>query len=290
MAQPEVTECVVAAADLPTRTAAQLDDPRVTVVDNPEGTTPAGLNRALAATTGEVIVRCDAQAVLPEGYVARALATLEATDAVNVGGRQNPVGDTLMERAAALAMVSPLGSGDARYRIGGRPGPVDTVYLGVFRRQALEAAGGFDETLIRNQDYEMNWRLRRAGGIVWFDPELAVDYRPRGSLRALGRQYYQYGFWKRVVLSRHPGSLRWRQLAAPALVVGLITSALTWGYNRRLSGAIPATYLGATLWAGLRDGLRHRDPAAALEPPALWVMHLAWGSGFLVASFTRRPG
>lgn len=287
--QKDVAEVIVATADAESRRAADaIDDDRVVVVDNPKGSTPAGLNRALEEARGDVIVRCDAHARLSPGYVERALATLQTTSAVNVGGRQVPVGETLFERAVALAMVSPLGAGDARYRIGGEPGPVDTVYLGVFPRAALEAAGGFDENLERNQDYELNWRLRRGGGVVWFDPALGVEYRPRGSVVGLWRQYFDYGYWKRVVLARHPKSLRWRQLAAPALVVGLVGSALAAPTGWRGAAILPGTYLAATITAGLIDGARWRDPAALVEPPALWTMHLAWGSGFIAGLLSGR--
>lgn len=289
LAQQAVDEVVVAAADPATRSAVErIDDPRVRVVGNPEGTTPAALNRALRHSTGDIVVRCDAHSVLPPGYVARAVELLESTGAANVGGRQVPRGTAPFERAVAMAMVSPVGAGDARYRLGGRPGPTDTVYLGVFRRSELEAVGGFDETLERNQDYELNWRLRQKVGVVWFDPELAVEYRPRSSPKALWRQYFDYGYWKRIVLRRHPGSLRWRQLAAPALVVGLGVSAALALFDWRKAAMLPAVYAATTAGAGVADLVRRRDPAALLEPAALWVMHLAWGSGFIAGLLSGR--
>ena len=119
-------------------------------------------------------------------------------------------------------MAHPLGSGGARYRSGGAAGPVDTVFLGVFRRAALTAAGGFDETLARNQDYELNWRLRRRGLTVWFEPGLAAAYTPRGSLRALARQYFDYGRFKRAMLRRH-------ETASALLGPALATMHLAWG-------------------------------------------------------------
>lgn len=287
--QPEVYEVVVAAGDEETRrTAEQVEDARVKIVDNPVGSTPAALNRAIAHSSGDVIVRCDAHAVLPPGFVARALATLERTGAANVGGRQVPKGRRPFERAVAMAMRSPVGAGDARYRIGGKEGAADTVYLGVFRRAALEAAGGYDETLERNQDYELNWRLRKAGGLVWFDPTLMVEYHPRSSPGRLWRQYFEYGYWKVVMLRRHPESLRWRQLAAPALIAALTGSLLAAPVAPRLAVAVPAAYLATTAAAATYDGLRTGDPAAALEPPALWIMHLAWGAGFIAGLLSGR--
>lgn len=277
---PEIVDVTLAAYDEATRVAAAgVDGIDVTVLANPAGTTPAALNLAVGAGHGEVVVRCDAHAILPPGYVSRAVETLLTTGAANVGGRQVPTGLTWFERAVAAAMASPLGAGDARYRIGGEPGPVDTVYLGVFLRSALEAVGGFDETLERNQDYELNWRLRRAGHVVWFDPELAVEYRPRATLGALWSQYHQYGRWKREVVRRHPGSLRTRQLAAPALVAGLAVSTAL-APRRPIAAAVPAAYLAATIGTGVRSALRSGDWAELGMAPALWAMHLAWGSGF----------
>ena len=268
--------------------------PAVRVIPNPERTASCGLNRALAAAAHPIIVRCDAQAVLPPGYISRAVETLARTGAANVGGRQHPVGATRFERAVALAMTSPLGAGDARYRLGGAEGPVDTVYLGVFRRGALEAAGGFDASLVRNQDYELNVRLRQRGETVWFDPALAADYRPRGSLGALARQYFDYGRWKRVVVRRHPASLRWRQLAAPLVLATLALSAPAAGVLAAAGGpaataaplimAAPVGYLLLILGGSAWLGLRRRRPEALLTPLVLAAMHLAWGAGFL------RPG
>ena len=277
--------------------------PAVRVVPNPDRTTPAGLARAVRAASHAVIVRCDARCVLPPGYVRRAVATLERTGAAVVGGRQRPAGCTAFERATALALTTPLGAGDARWRLGGPAGPVDTVYLGVFRRGALEAAGGFDVALARNQDYELNWRLRQRGGTVWFDPALEVAYRPRGSLAQLVRQYYGYGWWKRAVLRLHPASLRWRQLAAPLLVSGLAGSGLlamgavaAGGGRRGTGGVLAAAALVPLAWLLLLAagaavvGLRRRRPAALLLPLVLAAMHLAWGTGFLLSGLAgRRP-
>lgn len=289
LAQEPVDEVVVAAADPATsQAAAAVGSPRVRIVDNPEGSTPFGLNLALEASEGEVVVRCDAHSRLPAGYVRRALEVLEATGAVNVGGRQVPRGVTVFERAVAAAMASPFGAGDARYRIGGEPGSVDTVYLGVFQRAALESVGGFDETLLRNQDYELNWRLRRAGGVVWFDPGLAVDYRPRDSVGKLWRQYFAYGRWKWVVVRRHPESLRWRQVAAPLLVTGLAASALVAPFVWRVAVGLPGVYLATTLATGVVDSFRRKDPAVLGSPVALWTMHIGWGLGFIVGTLSDR--
>jgi len=253
-------------------------DPRVMVVDNPVGVTPAGLNAAIGATTAPVVVRVDGHAELPPGYVARAVATLARTGAAVVGGIQDPRGTTPFEQAVGRAMASRFGAGDARFHYGGPEGPVDTVYLGVFRREALEAVGGYHEGLVRNQDYELNHRIRTSGGVVWFDPELRVGYRPRGSLGALVRQFSQYGRWKRVVLALHPRSLRWRHLVAPATILGVV-AGLVVGAWWPLARTVPALYAAAVVVA---SACAARSPGMALRLVAVYpTMHGAWGVGFL---------
>lgn len=275
--------------DLATRDvlAAYADDPRVRAVDNPAGTTPAALNAALAAASGDVLVRVDAHAAPGPAHVRRCVELLAATGAGNVGGPQTPVTDGGFAAAVGDALSSPAGSGGAAYRHGDRPGPVDTVYLGAFRREALAAVGGFDESLVRNQDYELNWRLRAAGWQVYFHPDLAVGYRPRGSPADLARQYADYGRYKRTMLARHPRSVRLRQLAAPALVLALaaaVVASVALGAWWPL--AVPAAYLVAVAVAAVHAaGQARRAPAVAL---ALTVMHLAWGMGFLTRPTPRR--
>jgi GT2 family glycosyltransferase len=250
------------------------------VVDNPTGRTPTGLNLALARTTAEVIARVDAHAVIPPGYLARAVQVLTDTGADTVGGMQVPVGDTASEKAIAAAMSSPLGAGDARYRIGGKAGPADTVYLGVFLRSTLERLGGYDEHFDRNQDYELNQRIRDSGGTVWFDPRLEVSYRPRGSLTALARQYFDYGRWKREFARHHPGSLRPRQLAPPLLVTGLFVAIFA-GFWWPWAWLAVAAYAVVLALFGL-SRLRSTGPGALLIPLALATMHSSWGLGFLL--------
>lgn len=273
---PDIVEVIVATPDEETARAAA--EAGAKVVDNPSGTTPAGLNRAIEAATGEVIVRCDAHAALPPHYVERAVETMQRTGAANVGGMQIPVGQTFWEEAIAVAMSSLLGAGDARYRIGGEEGPVETVYLGVYDKATLQRLGGFDERFVRNQDYELNHRIIESGGVVWFDPELKVDYRPRGSLADLARQYLRYGRAKRHMARQHPGSLRWRQLAAPAIVVALALSLLV-SLVTLWALLVPLLYVMALeIYAAvvLREAAYSVGVAAALA-----TMHLSWGFGFL---------
>lgn len=255
---------------------------RIRVVDNPSGRTPEALNAAITAATGQVIARVDAHCVLPPGYLAAALETLRVSEAGNVGAVQYPVADDGFARAVALAMRSPLGTGGASYRGSGDAGPVDTAYLGVFRRQALEAVGGYDPVFTRNQDAELNLRLARAGYPVWMDPRMVVAYRPRGSVADVARQYLGYGRWRRHTGRTHPGSLRPRQLIPPAAVMAVVAAAgvSVLARDGRPLAVVGGGYLGAVTGGGLAAAPRWRDaPAVAL---ALATMHASWGVGFLV--------
>ncbi len=255
--------------------------PQVKLIPNPEKTLGYGCNAGFRVATGDIVVRCDAHTVFPPEYVGRAVETLERTGAANVGGRQQAVGITFFERTVAIAMTTPLGVGNSRHRLGGEEGPSDTAFLGSFRRETLDEIGGYDVTLTRNQDYELNYRLRKRGKTIWFDPELVVNYRPRGRLWALARQYFDYGRWKSVVLMKHPGSVQPRQLAAPGLALGLTAGAVLaavgfpWLLAALLSAYVPMLVVGSAI-----VGCRRGDSAAALLPLVLAVMHLCWGFGF----------
>jgi GT2 family glycosyltransferase len=256
------------------------EDQWVVVVDNPGGSTPSGLNTGLACLAAAVVVRLDAHASLPVGYIGAALEVLaEHPEVGNVGGRQIPTADRGFAAAVAAAMRSPAGAGGAAYRTGTEAGPTDTVYLGVFRREALEQVGGFDERMLRNQDYELNIRLRKAGWTVWFDPRLEVTYRPRDTVSGLARQYFDYGRYRRLTARLHPGTLRPRQLAAPVLVLLGVAALLVGIFT---SWTVPviagAAYLAVLLVAGVAADPR-RGPAVAL---ALATMHVCWGVGFLL--------
>lgn len=261
---------------------------RVRVVANPRGSTSAGLNAAIAACSGSVVARVDGHAELSDGYLERAVELLDETGADNVGGIQDAQGETPFERAVAAAMTSRFGTGDAKFHYGGAPGPTDTVYLGVFRRDVFDRVGGFDETLVRNQDYELNWRIREAGGTVYFDPDLRVRYRPRGSWRGLARQYFQYGRWKRAVGRRHPRSLRWRHLVPPATVVAIGFGTALGVWVETLFLLAPLGYLIALAVASVAASVGRRGRASLWVPVVFMTMHFAWAVGFLIPVRSRR--
>jgi hypothetical protein len=296
-AYPGELEVVLALGPSTDRTdqvAAELAaaDPRVRTVRNPTGRTPNGLNAAIAASGHPVVVRVDGHGLLAPGYVATAVRLLEQTGAANVGGLMAAEGVNAFEKAVATAMTSVFGVGGARFHTGGQAGPADTVYLGVFRREVLERLGGYDESFLRAQDWELNHRIRSSGGLVWFTPELSVTYRPRSSLKALGRQYFHYGRWRRVVMRQHRGTASGRYLAAPAAVLaclaGLAAAPVT-AWALVIPGGYLVGVLGATALTAVRSpGLPARSVAAL--PAVFATMHWSWGLGFLTSprSLARR--
>jgi succinoglycan biosynthesis protein ExoA len=273
-------------------------DDRVITVDNPSGRIPAGVNTAIKAARHSLIARVDGHALLPPGYLRLAATTLSVTGAVNVGGIMAAEGVTPFQQAVAWAMTSRFGVGASRFHTGGRPGPVDTVYLGVFRRSAIDQAGGYDEEYLRAEDWELNHRIRQSGGVIWFHPGMSVTYRPRDCAAALGQQYFHYGRWRRVVGRQHPGTNNLRYLAPPTATAVIAAGSLAglagaaalavgargpWPLIALAGLAAPAAY-GAGVLAVSASAVRQLTPSVAARlPVALATMHLAWGAGFLTS-------
>jgi glycosyltransferase involved in cell wall biosynthesis len=261
-------------------------DSRVVLVDNPTGRTAAGLNLALNKSQSPVVVRVDGHAQIPNDYLRLIVQILNETGAVNVGGVMAAVGTTSFERAVAGAMRSPLGVGASRFHTGGKAGVVDTVYLGAFRREALVAIGGFDERFTRAQDWELNFRLREKGGIVYFDPRLHVTYRPRSTVTALAKQYFEYGRWRRVVSRRHSGTINYRYLAPPFALIGFLSSVIA-GFFLPILFFPAAIYLLFLLLASARIASSIREYFLLLA--VIPTMHFAWGAGFISSPKTLVP-
>ena len=254
-------------------------DSRVVLVDNPTGRTANGLNATIAIAKYPIVSRIDGHAEISPSYLSDATALLNKTGAVNVGGIMAAVGKSKFEKAVATAMRSSLGVGSSRFHNGGVAGPADTVYLGTFKKSALLEVGGYDERFTRAQDWELNFRLRKNGGTIWFDPSLVVTYRPRSTIKALAKQYFQYGTWRRAVSRSHKGSVNFRYLAPPtalvintlSIILGLVLSPLFF---------IPiATYMGLIIIGSLIIGKSIIEKL--ILPIVLIVMHMVWGAGYL---------
>ena len=257
-------------------------DSRIKLVMNPTGKTAAGLNLAIAASNSPVIIRVDGHAKIPSNYLSLAVSILRESGAVNVGGVMAAEGVTKFEIAVARAMRSPLGVGSSRFHTGGKAGEVDTVYLGAFRREAINAVGGFDERYTRAQDWELNHRLRKNGGKIYFDPRLQVTYRPRPNLKKLAKQYFQYGRWRRVVSRSHPGTVNLRYLAPPFTLIGTLTSLIL-GLLLHSIFFLPAAVYGIFMFISsilIAKSFREFFSLLSIIP----TMHFAWGAGFITST------
>jgi GT2 family glycosyltransferase len=262
-----------------------LNHPGVRLLDNPRRIVPAGLNIGIRESRGEIIVRTDAHTVYAPDYVRACAELLETTGAASVGGIQRAVGSDYVSRTIAIAMTTPFGVGNAPYRYVDHETWVDTVYLGAWRRETLERLGGFDEAWVVNQDYELNVRLRQAGGRILLSPRIRCWYAVRPTLRALARQWLRYGFWRVKTLATYPTSLQPRQLAPPGVTLGLLLSLLVLPFSRTLACVVPAAYAVASLIAAVAAGSRRGWRYLPLLPLAFATIHLSWGVGFLAGLF-----
>jgi glycosyltransferase involved in cell wall biosynthesis len=262
-------------------------DLAVRVVQNSARTIPSGLNQAIRESSGGIIIRLDAHSMPIPEYVERCVAAHEAGKGDNVGGVWEICAgaDTWVAKSISFAAAHPLGVGDAMYRLNAKAGAVDTVPFGSFRRTLIDKIGAFDETLLSNEDYEFNVRVRESGGTVWLDPSIRSVYFSRSTFGKLAAQYWRYGFWKFKMLKRYPHTLRWRQALPPLFVLILfilIVLSLFTGFARYFLAAQVAVYFFVLALAGMRLAIRKNTGSLLFGLPlAISTMHMAWGAGFL---------
>jgi len=274
--------------------AAAFGDPRVRVIDNPGRIVPTGMNRAIAAAAGEFIVRVDGHTIIHPDYVARCVETLSRTGADGAGGTMTPIAEGAFSGAVALATSTPFGVGNSAFHYAREEQESDSVYLGAYPRSAFARFGGYDEQLVRNQDDELNYRIRSRGGRIILNPAIQSSYHPRATARSLFSQYFQYGWWKVRVLSRVPSMISARHVAPSLFVLALAGSIAVSPWRPWLAAvgaAMLAAHAAGSLWfcAGRTRGLPARS--LALVPVATLIIHVAYGLGLLAAlpSFFTRP-
>lgn len=266
----------------------------IQVVDNPEKAIPCGLNAAIRASQGKLILRMDGHSIPRPDYIERCVAALAAEKAENVGGVWDitPQNDSWIAKSIALAASNPLAVGDALYRFSSTPAYVDTVPFGAFRRELFDRIGWFDETLLTNEDYELNTRIRLSGGRVWLDPQIRCTYFARKNLAELANQYWRYGFWKAQMIRRYPHTLRPRQALPPLfvfglavlLLIGLFVPLFRWFFL-----AILGVYGLVLLGTGLSTAIKKHDfRLIAGIPLAIATMHFSWGAGFIAGTASRQ--
>jgi succinoglycan biosynthesis protein ExoA len=267
-------------------------DLEVRVVDNTHRTIPSGVNRAIEAARGEIILRLDGHSKPYPDYVANCVLAHAEGRGENVGGvwEIRPGAETWIAKSIAAAAAHPLGVGDALYRHAKHAAAVDTVPFGSFRRALVDQVGFFDESLLTNEDYEFNARVRKSGGRIWLDPSIRSVYFARSTLADLIRQYWRYGFWKWRMLRRYPKTLRWRQALPPLFVlslVGLAILSIFTPFARILFVGELILYFSILIIAGLYAAIQQGKVTLILGLPlAIAAMHLSWGSGFLWSALT----
>ena len=270
---------------------AQHPDLHINLITNPDRTIPAALNKAITAATGEIIVRLDAHSKPYPDYVERAVQALSEGLGENVGGvwEIQPGSDSWIAHSIAAAAGHPIGVGDARYRYTDQPAHVDTVPFGAFYRRLVDQVGLFDESLLTNEDYEFNTRIRQNGGKIWLDPRIRTVYYARENLGALARQYWRYGFWKWQMLRRYPETIRWRQALPPLFIIAIVLLLLLSPFSKWFFWMLIATlgiYDFILFAAGLQLAIKHRNFLHVFGVPlAIATMHFAWGSGFIWGIF-----
>ena len=267
------------------RLAAQYPHVPVRVIDNPGQIVPTGFNTALSEARGDVIVRVDGHCEIAPDYVSRCVQHLLKDGVEGVGGPLETVGTSLLSETIALAMRSPFGVGDSAFRVGkGEATLVDTIAFPAYMRAAVERAGPLDEELVRNQDDEYNYRLRKIGARLLLAPDVRSKYYSRTSLGSLWQQYYQYGFYKVRVLQKHPRQMRLRQFAPPAFVTAVLGGALLSPLSKAIraawGGAIGA-YVAANLFASWRIARRNGHEHFLRLPLVFSILHFSYGLGFL---------
>jgi succinoglycan biosynthesis protein ExoA len=260
-------------------------DPRVHLLDNPQRIIPAALNIGVSEARHTMIARMDGHTLAPPDYLKRCIDLIHTSGADCVGGRWEYAGLTATSRAIGAAMASPFGAGTAAWRKADAPRDVDTVPFGVWRREDVLALGGYDENILINEDYEFNYRLRASGGRIRYSPDIVTTYYSRKNLRALWRQYFQYGVWKARVLKMHPGSLRVRHLAPPVFTAGLVVGAALLPLGalwRWLYGAALTAYGLLVITFSVVQAARRGWRYLPILPIAFIILHTAWGFGFWV--------
>ncbi len=259
----------------------------VRVVENANRFIPSGANRAIEAARGEIIIRLDGHSTPYPDYIENSVKAHESGRGDNVGGvwEIRPGAGTWIAGSIAVAAAHPLGVGDALYRHAKQAAEVDTVPFGSFRRALIERVGLFDESLLSNEDYEFNVRVKKSGGKIWLDPSIRSVYFARATFLELIRQYWRYGFWKWRMLRRYPDTLRWRQALPPLFVLSLIALILLsvfLPFARALLAAELLLYFSIMILAGSHAAFQQRKAYFVLGLPlAIAAMHLSWGSGFL---------
>jgi len=264
----------------------QHELPKISIIDNAKRVIPAALNRAIEAATGELVIRMDAHTIPAQDYIALSVQAFDEGKGEDIGGVIDiqPGSATWIAKGIAVATRHPLGVGDAKYRWAKTASYADTVAFGTYARKVFDEIGFYDESLIANEDYELNARLRAVGGRIWVDPAIRATYYSRPDLSSLARQYFTYGYYKFQMLKRYPQTIRWRQALPPLFVFGILMLLLLasfWQIARWLFILVVALYLFILLAGSIPEVVKQKNLLLLIGIPlAIMTMHFSWGTGF----------
>lgn len=258
----------------------------IRLLENPKKLRVTANNVGIRASKGEIIISMDAHVLYAPDYIRQCVELLQTTGAANVGGVQKATGYNYVTDVIAFATSTPFGIGDAEFRYSKKAKWVDTVYLGAWYKKTLEDVGLFNEEWVRNGDYELNYRIRKAGGKIFLSPQIKCRYFVRGSLPNLAKQYLLYGMWRVKTLVTHPNSIRWRHLLPPILILWLSSSPILSAFGIKLWWIPIISYLVYTILVSL--GIALSNGIAYFPPliPTLWIIHVCWGLGFYCGLLT----
>jgi len=268
-------------------------DANVRLIANPGKIVATGLNLAIHDAKGDVIVRVDGHCQIAPDYIRHCAELLQTSDAECVGGNLETIGETNRARAIAAALSSRFGVGGSTFRVGSTEQRyVDTVAFPGYKRETLRRLGDFDEELVRNQDDEYNYRLRKAGGRILLSPWIQARYYSRATFTSLCKQYFQYGYWKVRVLQKHPRQMQLRQFMPPLGLLALLLLLLLAPFTKVAVLGISAALVLYLLALSLASITMARRLAwlILLLPPAFVAIHFSYGFGFLcgVIKFSNR--
>jgi GT2 family glycosyltransferase len=254
------------------------------LLQNPRRITPVAFNLGIRAARGDFIGIVSAHSILASDYVTQCVHYLESTGAEHVGGLMTAVGLSRAAKAIAESTNSPFGVGGSRFHYDQREQYVESVYMGVYRREVFDWVGLFDEELVRNQDDEFNYRLHKAGGRHFQTPSIHSIYYSRATYKSLWHQYLQYGFWKPRVFQKVPGSMRWRHLIPSLFLLVLVGGAVVSPFSvaaRIVWLVVVGLYVIVMSIGAGRAARKLGGWAFPLSLAAFPTMHLAYGVGFL---------
>jgi glycosyltransferase involved in cell wall biosynthesis len=258
-----------------------LKYPFIRLINNPQRIQAPALNLGIKESLGEIIIRMDAHTLYDKDYITNCVKLLMENKGDNVGGVQNPIGTDYISKAISIATSTPFGVGNAYFRFSNQEMFVDTVYLGAWKKSTLIRLKGFNEQWVINEDYELNYRLRKSGGKILLSPSIKSSYFVRSSLKRLSKQYFRYGFWKAKTIKTYPESLKIRQFIPPVFAFCLITSLLLSPFVHWPLLIIGGSYIFFNLLYSFVLSLKKGFVFLAILPVIFTILHLTWGIGFL---------